>query len=53
MSVLLLPDEIRQLYEVHEWRHACAGLSTEFPREWEDIDVVLRKFRLLRSQIVN
>jgi hypothetical protein len=52
VSELLLPDEIRRLYEVHEWRHACAVLSTEFPGEWEDIVVVLRKFRLLRSQVI-
>lgn len=52
MSLLLLPGDIHGLYEVHEWRHASAVLSGEFPSEWKDIIEVLRAFRLPRSQIV-
>jgi hypothetical protein len=52
MAVRLLPDDIRELYEVHEWRHACAVLQGEFPGEWQDIIDVLREFRLRRSQIL-
>ena len=48
----LIPADIRELYETHEWRHACAILSTDFPAEWEDILEVLRNFRLNKSHIL-
>ncbi len=51
MSLDLLPDDIRGLYETHEWRHACAILRYDLPREWEDIVTVLRDFRLFESHI--
>jgi hypothetical protein len=40
------------MYEVHEWKHACAVLSADFPNEWQDMIGVLREFRLRRSQVV-
>ena len=46
-----LPAEIHRLYEVHEWRHACAVLRNDFPAEYADVIDVLRKFRLKRSHI--
>lgn len=46
-----LPDDISSLYEVYEWRHACAILSGDFPQEWTDIIEVLHGFRLLRSHV--
>jgi hypothetical protein len=52
VSVDLLPTEIREVYEVHEWKHACAVLKGDFPAEWADIMDVLRAFRLRRSQII-
>lgn len=52
MGKELLPSNIRELYEVHEWRHACAILKHDFPNEWNDIIDVLENFRLLRSDIV-
>jgi hypothetical protein len=52
MSIDLLPELIRQHYEVHEWRHACSILKNDFPREWEDLVELLSNFRLLRSWIV-
>ena len=51
MAVELLPDFIRENYEVHEWRHACAVLSVDFPNELKDVIDVLTEFRLLRSQV--
>ena len=51
MGTELLPDFIRRNYEVHEWKHACAILQTDFPREWEDILAVLHEFRLPKSWI--
>lgn len=52
MGIELLPDDILQLYEVHEWRHACAILSGDYEQEWHEIIEVLRNFRLLKSDIV-
>ena len=52
MSTLhLVPQDLRSLYHVHEWRNAAGVLATACPREWADIIAVLRKFRLLRSEI--
>lgn len=48
----LVPDHLRELYEVHEYRAAAAVLSVGFPDEWADIVEFLADFRLLRSQIV-
>jgi len=47
----LLPAFIRENYEVHEWRHACAILQRDFAQEWNDLVEVLTAFRLLRSAI--
>ena len=48
----LVPDDIRALYQVKEWRNATGVLVTACPAEWEDILTVLRAFRLYRSDIV-
>jgi hypothetical protein len=52
MGTDLLPAFIREHYEVHEWKHACAILHQDFPAEWADLVAVLSQFRLKRSQIV-
>jgi hypothetical protein len=52
MGVAHPPDDICSMYEVHEWKHACAVLSADFPDEWQDMIAVLREFRLRRSQVV-
>jgi hypothetical protein len=52
MGTDLLPAFIRDHYEVHEWKHACAILHQDFPAEWADIIAVLTQFRLKRSQIL-
>ena len=49
MTLDQIPAEIRHLYEIHEWKHACAILQSDFPDEWKDIIEVLTKFRLYRS----
>lgn len=46
-----LPHEIRELYEVHEWRHACAILERDFPNELTDLIGVLNNFRLKKSEL--
>jgi len=52
MAIDLLPDRLRGLYEVYEWKHACAILQSDFYKEWQDIIEVLSDFRLKRSHIL-
>jgi Restriction endonuclease BglII len=52
MPVELLPTDIRTKYEVHQWKHACAVLHTDFRKEFNDIVKILRAFRLRKSEIV-
>jgi len=51
MTLDLLPANLRKLYEVHEWKHACAILKNDFQQEWKDILDVLSAFRLLKTDI--
>lgn len=51
MGTELLPQYIRDNYEIHEWKHACAILKQDFPNEWNDVIEVLTNFRLHRSWI--
>jgi hypothetical protein len=52
MSTLhLVPEDLRHLYRVREWRNAAGVLATACPEEWDDIIEVLRAFRLLRSEV--
>lgn len=46
-----LPQSIRDNYEFHEWRHASAILSQDFPSEWEDLLALLGNLRLRKSWI--
>ncbi|OHB74905.1 MAG: restriction endonuclease [Planctomycetes bacterium RBG_16_55_9] len=52
MGIDNLPEVIRQNYEVHEWKHACAILEHDFPSEWKDIIDLLDQFRLRKSWII-
>jgi hypothetical protein len=47
----LVPRDLAEMYEVYEWRNAFAVLSAAYPREWSDIQAVLRTFRLHRSEV--
>lgn len=49
MGLELLPETILDKYEVHEWKHACAILSKDFPDEWQDIIDLLEQFKLCKS----
>ena len=51
MGTELLPSFITENYEVHEWKHACAILMQDFPKEWEDILAVLQNFRLVSDNV--
>ena len=52
MTTDLVPPDVRSLYEVHEWKHACAVLVQDFPQQWADLLRVLREYRLPRSHIL-
>ena len=47
----LVPDDLREIYHVHEWRNATGILQTSCPNEWADIIAILREFKLLRSEV--
>ena len=51
MGIELLPKFVRENYEIHEWKHACAILAVDFPSEMSDITQSLTEFRLKRSWI--
>jgi len=51
MSINVLPAFIRSNYELHEWKHACAILKTDFETEYNDIVKVLTEFRFKKSSI--
>ncbi len=51
MGTDFLPEYILTNYEVHEWKHACAILKYDFPKEWNDILELLLNFRLKKSWI--
>lgn len=46
-----VPEDLRALYSVHEWRNGLAVLSAACPDEWADIQAVMREFRLHHSEI--
>jgi len=52
MSIELIPDDVRGKWLFEDWRHPCAILDRDFPREWADILDVLRDFRLRKSMIL-
>ncbi len=50
-TIHLVPQDLRDLYHVHEWRNAAGVLETACPAEWGEIIAVLRDFRLYRSEV--
>ena len=46
-----LPRFILENYECHEWKHASAIISQDFPTEWRDVIDLLTEFRLKKSWI--
>jgi hypothetical protein len=49
MGKELLSQYIRENYEVHEWKHACAILASDFPEEFRDLTELLESFTLRKS----
>jgi hypothetical protein len=50
-TIHLVPDDLRHLYHVDEWRNAAGVLATACPNEWVEIIAILRGFKLFRSEI--
>ncbi len=50
-TIDLVPEDLRSVYHVREWRNATGVLATACPQEWTEIISVLRDFRLLRSEV--
>jgi acetoin utilization deacetylase AcuC-like enzyme len=46
-----VPEDIRQLYHVFDWRHAAAILASDFPDEFSDICEALRSFRFTEAMV--
>jgi hypothetical protein len=51
-TIHLVPGDLRERYHVKEWRNATGVLATACPAEWEDVQAVLRGFRLLKSEVL-
>lgn len=48
----LIPEDLRTLYHVKEWRNATGVLATACSEEWKDVQEVLRGFRLMKSEVL-
>ena len=51
MSINDFPKDILDKFEIHEWKHACAILKSEFPNEWKELIEMLTAFQLKKSWI--
>ena len=49
---LHVPEDLRELYEVHEYRHGAALLFSEFPTLYGELCGALREFRFSESQLL-
>ena len=48
----LIPPDLSDRYEVHEWRNATGILETAHPDEWRDVVAALRAFEFRRSEVL-
>ncbi len=47
-----IPEDISELYEVHDFKHAATILSNDFPEQFNDICTALREFRFREDDIL-
>lgn len=52
MSLDLIPSDVAEKYEIHEWRHATSILKEDFLEQWNDVISLLRSFELRKSSII-
>ena len=46
-----IPNDIAYLYEIHDYKHAAAILSKEFPKEFDELCNALREFRFTEDDL--
>jgi CRISPR-associated protein Csd2 len=46
-----IPEDVSNLYEIHDFHHAACILTNEFPQEFEEILAALRSFRITTEDI--
>ncbi|MCC6275501.1 MAG: restriction endonuclease [Leptospiraceae bacterium] len=51
MAIELFPNDIREKFEIHEWKHASAILKNDFPTEWNELIELLQMFRFKKTWI--
>lgn len=47
-----LPEDVKQLYEIHDYRHAAAILCNEYPSEFHEVIGALRTLRITVQDII-
>ena len=47
-----IPDDITNLYEIYDFKHASAILATEFREEFQEVCAALRTFRFTEEDII-
>ncbi|HAQ20747.1 MAG TPA: hypothetical protein DCR40_16175 [Prolixibacteraceae bacterium] len=47
-----IPEDLQDLYEVHDFKHASTILAKDFPIEFEEICTALRSFRFSMKDIL-
>jgi CRISPR-associated protein Csd2 len=47
-----LPNDLKELYEIHDYKHAAAILAKEFPTEFAEICDALRQFRFTEEDLL-
>jgi hypothetical protein len=52
VTLHLIPNDIAQTYDVHEWRNAAGVLQTAHPTEWQDVLDLPRAFDFRRSEVL-
>lgn len=52
MGLEIFEKQLLEMYEIYDFHHACAILSSDFQEQLEEIVDVLKDFRLLREDIV-
>lgn len=48
-----IPEDLMQLYEVYDYKHAAAILANEFPEEFKEVCDALREFRITQKNITD
>lgn len=52
MALSDIPKALHKKFEIHEWRHASAILINDYASEWADVQDVLSRFRLKKTDVI-